>query len=76
MFGINETYNGWSNKETYDFVLMISNDFELYNKAQEIILKAELDRREFELLNKLGYLLGPDMNKVNYNEVISALIEE
>jgi len=76
-----ETYNGWTNRETWLVNLWLTNDEETYNQAKELELVSDLQKFTEDLV--LGEeaslkedLIGSALGRVDYAEIFRAIHEE
>lgn len=71
-----ETYNGWTNRETWVVNLWLSNDEGLYNRTREVVAQARADGAEMAA----GYGWSQDEQEKSGQsyaaDAIKALVEE
>ena len=74
---MNNTYNGWTNYETWNFKLWLDNDEASYKRIQELVKTCNKD--EFELASNLSDLAhneAPEMHASFYSDVMMASVRE
>ena len=79
--GIDTTYNGWTNYETWNVALYISNNYGFYKLAQEVV---ENGGTYGDFVDMIGYGETPDgvswtdskIDGIEINEMMKELVEE
>ena len=79
--GIDTTYNGWANYETWNVALYIQNDYGFYMLAKEI---AEQGGTYGEFVSMIGYDKTPDgvswtdvkIDGIEINEMFQEFVED
>ena len=82
--GIDTTYNGWANYETWNVALYINNDYGLYTMAKEIAENGGTYGDFCYMMKDLGSYKTPDgvswtdtkIDGMEVNEVFTELAEE
>ena len=86
---MNEKYNGWTNWETWDAYLWMTNDEGGYNWFESVAKKAAdvdeaadaikeglLDQAPLDNANLWTDFLSHEIDKINFEEIAAALREE
>ena len=81
------TYNGWTNWETWNFMLWVNNNEKLHNTVIDILDTAKIKENKILWLKTVAKeiagdpklcldLKKSDIKNINYSEILEVLLED